>query len=483
MRKFRLDRRTVLRGAGSIAVALPWLEAMAPEREARAQANTAQRFLAVYTPGGTVGDKWRPTGTETAPILSPILAPLQPIMSKLLIVDGLDMKSAVGEQHQAGIITWLTGNEQNAPPANGGLPSANSYTGSPSIDQMLATRLSANGKKKISSMEMAIRWGTGKAHGLISPISCANFEDNANNPAPIGPRLDPQKIWTELFGMLDTSNTSSPANRLAGQRKSMLDFIDKKYATLSGRLGARDKQKIDEHLTKIRELEGQLTAVSMGATTCAPTTKVDTTGYKPDTGLNSTDNGSVVDISTDKMIPTVGKFMMDMMTMAFACDLTSVGTLQWTDTEAKHTFPFLTLNDPNPNEHHHFYQHDGGFRPIACQQICTWYSQNHLYLLQAMDKVDMGGHTLLDESVVFFGSELGENPSTHTKVNMPFLLAGKGGGIRSGRWVKYANLPHNKLLVTILNLFGDMRQSVGGGVVNNVWTPTKYNSGPLTNIV
>ena len=121
MAKFRLNRRTVLRGAGSIAIALPWLEIMEPERKAHAAAAPAARFLGVYTPGGAVRrqrcrgvNKWRPTGTETAPILSPILAPLKPIMDakKLLIVDGLDYKCKDGEQHQAGIIAWMTGTGQ-----------------------------------------------------------------------------------------------------------------------------------------------------------------------------------------------------------------------------------------------------------------------------------------------------------------------------------------------------------------------------------
>ena len=94
-------------------------------------------------------------------------------------------------------------------------------------------------------------------------------------------------------------------------------------------------------------------------------------------------------------------------------------------------------------------------------------------MVAAMDKVDMGGHTLLDETVVFFGSEL-QNPPTHKKNDMPFLLAGAGGGLRGGRWVKYAGLPHNNLLVSILNLFGDPRQTFGDG---------QYCTGPLTNIV
>jgi hypothetical protein len=159
--------------------------------------------------------------------------------------------------------------------------------------------------------------------------------------------------------------------------------------------------------------------------------------------------------------------MMDMMVMAMACDITAVGSLQWSDTEAKHTFPWLGLMD-----HHHFYQHDGGFRPLECEQIGIWYSQQHAYLLNAMDAVDMGGHSLLDESVVFFGSELQEPPS-HAKNDMPFMLAGGGGGLRGGRWLQNGGRSHNDLLVAILNLFGDPRESFG--------TP-EYCAGPLTNL-
>src|SRR6266516_8045795 len=150
MSKFRLNRRAVLRGAGSIAIALPWLEIMETERPAYGAATPAQRFVGVFTPGGTVRAKYTPTGTETARVLCPILAPLEPMKSKILIIDGLDMKSAVGEQHQAGIIALLTGTTQNNPPANGGLPGMNSYSHGPSIDQVIATRISAGKKAKAS---------------------------------------------------------------------------------------------------------------------------------------------------------------------------------------------------------------------------------------------------------------------------------------------------------------------------------------------
>jgi hypothetical protein len=470
MPNFRLNRRALLRGAGSIAIALPWLEIMEPERRAAAQTpgTPARRFVSVYTPGGAVilpTNRWSPTGTETAPILSPILAPLEPVKSRILVVDGLNMVSAVGEQHQAGIIALLTGTPQNQPPPNGAIPGMNSYALGPSIDQVLATRLQAATPRARRSIEIAVRWATGKSHGLISPINALNFEDNAEF-SPIPPRLDPQQIFGDLFGTLTPGDTTQAA-ALVARKKSILDFVDRRYASLSLRLGALDRQKVDQHLTKIREIEQGLALVAPAGSACAPPAAVDTSDYNPRTGLNSSDNGSVTDTPTDAAIPKVGTYLMDMMVMALACDITAVGTLQWSDTEAKHTFPWLNLP-----EHHHFYQHDGGFRPAECEAINTWYSTMHLHLIEAMANVDMGGHSLLDESVVFFGSELAD-PPTHRKVGMPFFLAGNGGGLRTGRWVKFNGLSHNNLLVSILNLFGDPRETFGD---------PNYCTGPLSNM-
>ena len=459
----RLGRRTMLRGAGGIAIALPWLEIMGTPKTARAQDDGfAKRFVSVYTPGGTVLDdgngenRWRPTGTEDDFTLSPILAPLEPIKDKLLVMDGLRMASAIGEQHQAGIVAWLTGTGQ----AGGG------YAGGPSIDQVIASRFAGQFSKP--SVQMAVRWGTGKSHGLLHPINSANFEDN-DNFDPIPPRLDPQAIFESFFSTLDPDDGAEAAARIA-RKQSILDFVDRRFESLAPGLGSADRQKLEQHLDKVRELEASLDNVVAPSDVCQIPTQVDTSDYDPFTGLNSSDNGSIIDESTDAAIPKVGTFMMDMLVMALACEVTPIAHLQWTDTEAKHTFPWLGLN-----QHHHFYQHDGGFRPAECEQIYTWYSEQHSYLLQAMDAVDMGGHTLLDESVVFFGSELAQ-PPTHSKANMPFLLAGGGGGMRGGRFLRndgIADDSHNNLLVSILNLFGDESQVFGDPA---------YCTGPLGNL-
>jgi hypothetical protein len=467
--RLRLDRRALIRGAGSIAIALPWLEVMGTRRaQAAAPAGPARRFVGVFQPGGTVRARYTPTGTETDFTMGAILRPLEPLKERLLVIDGLDMKSAVGEQHQAGIVALLTGTPQR----DGGA----GYAGGPSIDQVIATRISA-GKKPKASLQMAVRWATGKSKGRLHPINALNYEDNGTfNPIP--PRLDPAQIFEDLFGSARPGgggggDGGGAADGRVARRRSILDHVGRRYETLAGRLGAADRRKLEQHLTKLRELEKGLMVPGPGPgagsmTSCRPPGKVDTSDYNPRTGLDADPDGTITDSRTDAAIPKVGKYMMDMLVTALACDLTAVATFQWSDTEAKHTLPWLGLKD-----HHHYYQHDGGFRAAECEQVGIWYSQQHLYLLEQLAAVDMGGHTLLDESVVFFGSEI-QDPPSHGKTNLPLLLAGGGGGLRTGRWLEYGGRSHNDLLVSILNLFGDPRRTFGD---------PGFCAGPLPNLV
>ena len=427
-----------------MALALPWLEAMTPDKPAQAAAAPAKRFVGVYTPGGTVLENWRPTGTENAFTLSKILQPHAAAQNRIMVVDGVDMTCAVGEQNQAGLIGLLTGTSQMGSPMN--------FASGPSVDQVLASRLSQG--LRLPSLELAVRWGTGKAHGLVSPIDILSFADTPTF-APVPPRLDPVKIWQELFGTLPTATHRQLWD------KSILDAVSARYAKLSQRLGAADRKRLEEHASRIRELERELAQVAA----CQAPALIDTAGYNPTSGLNSSDTGTIKDIATDTAIPKVGRLMLDMLVMALACDITAVATLMWSDTEAKHTFPWLGLN-----EHLHFYMNDGGYHPTECTTIFTWYQTQHAYLLQQLAQTPaQNGRSLLDETVLFFGSNL-QNPATHVKTDMPFLLAGGGGGLRTNRWVQNNRASHNDLLVSILNLCGDPRTTFGD---------PKFCTGPL----
>jgi len=439
MPKFRLNRRALLRGAGGIAIALPWLEIMSPATPARAAVPPAKRLVAVYTPGGTVLEDWRPSGTETDFTLGPILKPLAPVQSRLLVLDGVDMKSAIGEQNQAGLVALLTGTAQRL---------ANQFATGPSIDQVLRTRLSAG--QRLPSLELAVRWGTGKARGVPSPIDILSFADTPSFD-PVVPQLDPTKIWQSLFG---AQVPGDPWDR------SILDAVDRRYTKLSQRLGAADRLLLEQHLSQIRELERGIGDLSR----CSAPPLVDTADYDPAAGLASSSDGSVRDPATDAAIPKVGKLMLDMLVMALACDITSVATMMWSDTEAKHTFPWLGLT-----EHLHFYMNDGGYHPAELTKIFTWYATQHAYLITQLENAPGPSGSLLDDTVVLFGSHL-QNPATHAKTDMPFLLAGGGGGLRTNRWLKNDHVSHNDLLVSLLNLCGDARTTFG---------EAEYCTGPL----
>ena len=446
---FKLKRRALLRGAAGVAIALPWLEIMAPE-PARAASAPAKRFLTVFTPGGCVPENWRPTGTPEAPVLSPILQPLEPVRDRVLILSGVDMASAGGEQDQSGLIAWLTGTAQSQ---------VNAFAQGPSIDQVLAPRLS--GARRLASLQLAVRWGTGKAHGLTSPIDIANYADTPTFD-PIAPRLDPVQIWQDLFGALPPGATGDAWD------KSILDAVGNRYQTLAKKVGAADRLRLEAHLQSIRELERTVNQLSV----CGAPKLVDTTGYNPEAGLcgqncSDYDSGAVQDPATNAMIPTVGKFMTDMLVMSLACDLTSVASLQWGDAEAKFALPWLGLSETIA-----YYMNHGGYHPTELTTILTWFTEQHAYLIDQLARVETANGSLLDETLVFFGSNV-QHPATHNKSDMPFLLAGNGGGLRTGRWQQYDKASHNDLLVALFNLCGDARTTFG---------TAKYCNGPLAGL-
>jgi hypothetical protein len=438
---FRLSRRAVLRGASGVAIALPWLEAMTAERTSYAATASPRRFVAVYQPGGTILDRWTPSGSEQSFTLGPILAPFEPVKNQIIVLSGIDMKSARGgtAPYASGMVAWLTGKQQRG-------DWRTAYAQGPSIDQVLAERIS-NGRP-ISCLYSAVRWGTGICQGLVSPMDIVSYPTNPPF-APVAPRLDPVATWQALFGA---------APDLVGWDQSILDVVDRRYARLAARLGGADRQRLEQHLTAVRELEQRFAASGgLGGRACSPPTFVDTSSsYDPASGLKSSfEDRAAVDPETDAAIPMVGKLMMDMLVMALACDRTAVGTLQWADAEAKYTLPWLGLSGT-----HHCYMNDCGFQPDECAQIATWYSQQHAYLLRRMMDVDMGGHSLLDETIVFFGSDI-QDPASYSRTDMPFVLAGGGSALRTGRWVTYDHVSHNDLLVSLLRLFGGTETTFG----------------------
>jgi hypothetical protein len=441
-RRWLIGRRAVLRGAAGAAVALPWLEAHA--------AAAPRRFLVWFTPGGTVMEAWRPTGTESDFTLPYLLEPLAPWRQHLLFLNGLDMKvtaDSPGSAHSKGMSALLTGHPLLAGSFHtdeSGNPTG--FSAGPSVDQIIAAKI--GGGRKFKSLELGVRWATwAYTGGKASPTNIINLQE-ANQPIP--PATDPQAVWTRLFA--DVGTNEAQLLRERAQDRSILDGVKRRYTALIGRLGVADRRKLEAHLDKIRELELSLASATRPAAA----------------GCGKPDIGAPFDHTTDAAVPRAGKLMMDMLVMALRCDLTSVATMMWVDSASFIKFPWLNLTD----KIHHGYQHAGDWEIL--KKIYRWFNEQLAYFLgQISDPATReGDRTILDSTLMFWGTEI-QRPSTHAYSDMPFVLS-SGGALRGGRWLRYASLPHNNLHVSLLNAFGVETQTFG---------KPKFCTGPLAGLV
>ncbi len=446
--KNRLTRRSVLRGAGGVTIGLPFLSAMLPPNVTHADDLAPLRFLVFYSPGGTLLDRWRPVGTETAFELQDMLAPLRPFQDRLVFVDGLDLaitEIGVGHPHSRGMAGLLTGQQLLAGEfgTNGGNAS---FADGMSVDQRIAETLSEG--LRFKSIEVAAGWSTGLAVG--GAPHPANILTSAGSKSPVPPRTDPYQTLQSLFNNVGAIEPNAAARR--GRTTFILDAVMGEYRTVGATLSPDDRARLDAHLALIADAQKRLNALGTTPSCSAPMGVSATPGYYEEAVFKDFDGQNTF---PGAKVPEKGRVMTDLMVAALACDLTRVGTLQWSDSEANFLLKFLNGPDGQPlADHHHGYQHDRGFQPGALEVIYNWYAQNFAYLLERMAAVNELNGTLLDNTVVLWVTEI-QQPESHAQNAMPFVLAGGGAGrLRGGRYMKVASQPHNNLLVSLLNFFG-----------------------------
>jgi hypothetical protein len=474
--KNRITRRTVLRGTSGVAVGLPFLSAMLPPRTSHADATTPTRFIVWYNPGGTLLDKWRPTGTTTSFTLQNMLSPLAPHQSQMTMIDGIDIAVAdigAAGPHARGMAGILTG--QKLLPGAFDTNAGNAgFADGPSMDQVIAGKISVG--LKFKSLEFSAGWSTGiAAGGMPHPSNQLTY---AGSSSPIPPQTDPANTWKRLFSDLGQAGTQQQAQ--LAWNKSILDSVASQYKSLSMKLGAEDRMKLDAHFAMIQDAQNRLGAVVNGGCT-APTDVNMTPGFYDD----KDDGGGFF---TGAKVPTKGAVMQEMLVVALSCGLTNVATMQWGDSEAKFLLTFLKNTDGSIlQDNHHAYQHDKGFQPGALEIIYNWYAQQLAGMITMMKAVTEGnGKTLFDNSVILYITEL-QKPDTHDQHNIPIILFGGGGGLLKGnRWIQIGSAPsslgaprsgakpHNNVLVSILNLFGFTQTTFG---------LAQYCSGPIAGLV
>lgn len=429
-----LHRRTFLRGAGGVAVALPFLDAMAGGPKA---AEAPPRFLVFFSANGTIEDKWNPVGTEDDFLLDDpsdpgrILSPLEAYKEQLLVLRGIDAASRDsgpgGNGHDMGMGHMLTCADLVVGPSGVGefshLPDGSA--GGPSIDQVIADEI--GGDTAFRSLEFGVRALLDTARQVTSRMCYRGpFE-------VLPPENDPASAFDALF--TDLGADPGELAQLRARRHSVLDRVTDDFNQLNAKVGASDRIKLDAHLSAIREIEQSLDAEAGALIGCA----------EPEI------MGMGDPLSNDNF-PAVGRQQMDLMSMALACDLTRVSSLQWSTAQSGIRFSWLGQSNS-----HHGTSHEADNDPAAAAELVEinrWYAEQFAYLLGKLEEQQEGEGTLLDNTVVLWCNEQG-NGDRHTKEEIPYVLAGNHQGrIRTGRYMQYGEATHNDLYITIANALG-----------------------------
>lgn len=435
----RLSRRTILKSAAAPLLASP----LVPLLEASAQvASMPRRLLLFFTPHGTIYDQWKPGGADTSFTLSPILQPLAAHRSKLVVIDGLRMNGAYHPNcalapHPIGMATLWTGcrvNDIETVVPGGNVPVGVWSTG-PSIDQVIANRLNAG--TRFRSLEL----------GVQTNISQAAFRTVYSGArTAVNPQTDPRALYTSLFSGINAD--AARLARLRFEKQSMIDVNKAEVDALLRKAGAHDRPKLEGHLAALRDLERQL-AQNTASACQSPVTP------------------TMLDTRDVANRPELFDQQAALISAAFACDLTRVASLQFSNGHDNVPYPWLGYQ----GAHHDNLSHDEGSPgPRATRvQICRWFTQKFAVLLDKLDAVREGSGTMLDNTMVVWGTEVATG--AHNFDNVPFIVAGGGAkGVRSGRLLNAGGAFHHRLLVSIaqfmgqtdITRFGDLDAGNGG---------------------
>lgn len=408
------SRRQLLRGFGAAAALSPFL----PMLEAQADNEVPKRLVLFFSPNGTIYEKWKPSGSETNFALGPILEPLNPYKSELLILDGLQLTP--GHPHVTPFAGLWTGAPLLPGPFVGGDGASTGFADGISVDQTVAQ--TTKDKTQFGSLE----FGVGRANSNDNIRHMIYAESNQ----PIPAERHPQAMFDRVFGNFDPGQDNAELDRIKAQRKSVIDMVKSDLDTVQSKVGVDDRIKIDAHLNGIREVEKRLTAVTPNTCELPPFS----VGFDP---------------MANDHFPAAGKLQMDILALALACDRTRVASLQWSRAVSGTTHTWL-----GHSTNHHQLSHDNN-RPLQTE-INIWYAKQFAYLLEALkSRTDVDGSSLLDNTMAVWGNELADG-ALHSVSPAPFVVAGRAGGyLKPGRFLQFPkDTQHHRLLVSMCHAMG-----------------------------
>ncbi len=431
----QLSRRTLLRGLGA-SLALPWLEAMGPQSAWADTANNARRApnrLGVfYVPNGVHMPDWKPTATGRTFDLPAILEPLRDVRDSVNVLTGLTADKARahgdgGGDHARAMAAFLTGAQPRK-------TDGNDIRAGVSADQIAAGRI--GDQTRLSSLEIGSE-PSAMAGNCDSGYSCVYSSTiswrSASSPMP---KINqPRQIFERLFG--DGNQTDRV--RRDQTRRSILDFVREESTSLQTGLGAGDRRKLEEYFTAIRDVEQRIERAARLPAVTPP--------------------NITVPQSAPASIEEHLRLLGDLMVLAFQTDTTRVCTFVFFNEGSNRSYPMVGVSEG----HHELSHHDSNpAKQAKIRTINTFHMRQFAYILGKMKSIQEGDGTLLDHSMLVYGSGNSDG-NRHNHDDLPILLAGKGcGTIASGRHLVFPNeTPLNNLWLSLLDRMDCRVQTLG----------------------
>lgn len=426
----RISRRTVLRGIGT-AIALPWLEATSPQVAFGAEPpKPPVRMAFLSVPNGKHMPDWTPDKSGTDFELKSTLQPIAKFKSQMLQLSGLalDGGKAHGDgpgDHARSCASFLTGAH---PKKTDG---ADIYNGI-SVDQLAAEKIGH--QTRFPSLELGIERGA-QSGNCDSGYSCAYSANVAwrTPTSPVAKEIDPTAVFDRLFGEGDSGEQGLAKAKRERYRKSVLDFVLEDAKRLQSRLGASDQRKLDEYLYAVRDIERRIGGVDKLA--------------GAEQGINFSRPAGVPAKFEDHT-----KLLFDLMTLAFQTDSTRVISFMYANEGSNRNYPEVNVNDGHHNLSHHG---NNAEKQSLISQINRYHITLLSHLLERLASIKEGDRTLLENSMIFYGSGIGDG-NRHNHDDLPIAVFGRGGGaLKTGRHNIYPkDTPLTNLYRTMLDIGG-----------------------------
>jgi hypothetical protein len=433
-----LSRRTFLRGAGA-AIALPWLDAMAPRYARAAAAKPPVRLACLFFPNGVWQPAWIPQQAGVDFDLPFSLEPIAPVKDSVLVLSGLDKaNSRSGDGHYAKTANFLTGTAVTKTTGR------DVSVGGVSLDQLVASKVGH--LTPLPSLELGI---DPVISGIDSNVGYTRLYGSyiswRSPTQPVAKEINPRFVYERLFGPKDAAGRPVAAARRSDDDTGLLDQALADARDLRKRLGRDDQIKVDEYLEAVRSVERRLEfAARSDPRDWTPTTPADVPSPP----------GAPKDYQEHV------RLMLDLIVLAFWTDSTRVCSFMFANDVSGRNFSFV---EGVRSGHHDTSHHEN--RPEKIEQykrINRWHVQQYSAMLQKMRSIKEGDGTLLDNSLVLCGCGFSDG-NRHDPNDLPILLGGGGGGMAvGGRHVASPkNTPLCNLYVSMLECLGKPVRSFG----------------------